>query len=62
MGESVLAAFRRFVLERSARLATGEVADVIAFILSKAKLPAGQTELPADMAALKQIKYVAPKG
>jgi AcrR family transcriptional regulator len=29
-GESVLAAFRRFVLERSARLAAEEVADVIA--------------------------------
>jgi mono/diheme cytochrome c family protein len=42
-------------------LKPAEVADVIAFILNKAKLPAGATELPADMAALKQVKYAAPK-
>ena len=42
-------------------LKPAEVADVIAFILSKSKAPAGTTDLPADMAALKQLKYVAPK-
>jgi len=43
------------------RLTPAEVADVIAFILNKAGLPAGPTELPADVAALKQMKYAAPK-
>ena len=36
-----------------------EVADVIAFMLSKSGFPAGQTELPNDPAALKQLKYAA---
>ena len=43
------------------RLMPAEVADVIAFILNKAGLPAGSTELPADVTALKQMKYAAPK-
>jgi mono/diheme cytochrome c family protein len=43
------------------RLTPAEVADVIAFILNKAGLPAGAAELPADVAALKQLKYAAPK-
>src|SRR6266478_50619 len=43
------------------RLTPTEVADLVAFILSKAGLPAGPTELPADLAALKQMKYMAPK-
>jgi len=43
------------------RLTPAEVADVIAFILNKAGLPAGSTELPADVTALKQMKYAAPK-
>jgi mono/diheme cytochrome c family protein len=47
--------------DKPGSLTPAEAADVTAFILSKAKLPAGQTELPADMAALKQIRYVAPK-
>ena len=42
-------------------LTPAEVADVIAFILNKAGLPAGSTELPADVTALKQMKYAAPK-
>lgn len=42
-------------------LKPAEVAEIIAFILNKSRLPAGQTELPADMTALKQMKYVAPK-
>ena len=42
-------------------LKPAEVADVIAFILSKDGFPAGQTELPSDAAALKQLKYASPK-
>src|SRR5690349_16111905 len=38
-----------------------QVADVMAFILSKGTFPAGQTELPADAEALKAIKFVATK-
>ena len=38
-----------------------QAADVIAFVLQKAAFPAGPTELPADTAALKTIKFVAPK-
>ena len=38
-----------------------QVADVLAFILQKNNLPAGQTELPADADALKGIKFVARK-
>jgi S-disulfanyl-L-cysteine oxidoreductase SoxD len=38
-----------------------ETADVMAFILSKAAFPAGETELPADAAALKEITFVAPR-
>ena len=42
-------------------LTPAEVADVIAFILGKADLPAGQTELAADPAALKAITFIAQK-
>jgi mono/diheme cytochrome c family protein len=42
-------------------LKPAEAADVMAFILSKAMFPAGETELPADAAALKEIKFVSPK-
>ena len=38
-----------------------QTADVIAYLLQKGNVPAGQTELPADLAALKGIKFVAPK-
>ena len=38
-----------------------QAADVIAFILQKGSFPAGHTELPADVAALKAIKFVSPK-
>jgi mono/diheme cytochrome c family protein len=38
-----------------------EAADVIAFLLQKATFPSGQTELPADAAPLKDIKFVSPK-
>lgn len=36
-------------------------ADVIAFLLQKGNFPAGQAELPADVAALKAIKFVSPR-
>ena len=42
-------------------LKPAEVADVIAFILSKGGFPSGQTELPSDAATLKQLKYATPK-
>jgi polar amino acid transport system substrate-binding protein len=38
-----------------------QAADVIAFILQKGSFPAGQTELPADAAAIKAITFVSPK-
>jgi S-disulfanyl-L-cysteine oxidoreductase SoxD len=43
-------------------LKPAEVADVIAFILSKGAFPAGETELPAEAAALKEITFVARQG
>jgi mono/diheme cytochrome c family protein len=44
-------------------LTAAEVADVMAFLLSKARMPAGSTELPGDAAALKTITYAAtPRG
>jgi len=39
-------------------LKPADSADVVAFILSKGSFPAGEAELPADAAALKQIKFV----
>ena len=47
--------------DKPGSLAPAEVTDVIAFLLSKGAFPAGQTELPADAAALKTIKFIAPK-
>jgi mono/diheme cytochrome c family protein len=47
--------------DKPGSLQPNEVADVLAFLLSKATFPAGQAELPADAAALKGIKFVAPK-
>ena len=47
--------------DKPGSLAPAEVADVIAFLLSKGAFPAGQTELAPDAAALKGIKFVAPK-
>jgi len=41
-------------------LKPAEVADVMALLLSKARMPAGSTELPGDAAALKTITYAAP--
>jgi mono/diheme cytochrome c family protein len=34
-----------------------EVADAMAYLFSRAKVPAGQSELSADVATLKQIKF-----
>jgi mono/diheme cytochrome c family protein len=42
-------------------LKPADTADVMAFILSKAVFPAGEVELPAEVAALKEIKFVTVK-
>ena len=42
-------------------LKPAEIADIIAFILKKDSMPAGETDLPSDPSALKAIKLVAPK-
>ena len=42
-------------------LKAADTADVMAFILSKAMFPAGEVELPTEVAPLKEIKFVAPK-
>jgi mono/diheme cytochrome c family protein len=47
--------------DKPGSLPPADVADVIAFVLSKGKFPAGSTELPSDAAALKAIKFVAPQ-
>lgn len=46
--------------DKPGSLTAEQTADVIAFLLQKATFPAGQTELAADSAALKTIKFVAP--
>jgi mono/diheme cytochrome c family protein len=38
-----------------------QVADVLAFLLQKNDLPAGQTELPTTAEALKDIRFLARK-
>jgi mono/diheme cytochrome c family protein len=47
--------------DKPGSLTPADTTDVIAFILSKDGFAAGQAELPADGAALKTIKFVAPK-
>jgi mono/diheme cytochrome c family protein len=47
--------------DKPGTLTPEQAADVIAFLLQKASFPDGQAELPGDSAALKTIKYVAPK-
>ena len=42
-------------------LKPAETADVLAFILSKAMFPAGDTELPVELDKLKQITFATPK-
>ena len=47
--------------DKPGSLTPAQTADVIAFLLSKGDYPAGQTELPADGAALKALKFASPK-
>jgi mono/diheme cytochrome c family protein len=47
--------------DKPGSLTPSEVADVVAFLLSKDKFPAGAAELPADAAPLKAIKFVSPQ-
>lgn len=47
--------------DKPGSLPAADVADVIAFLLSKGQFPAGQAELPVDAAALKAIRFVSPK-
>jgi S-disulfanyl-L-cysteine oxidoreductase SoxD len=42
-------------------LSRQDVADVVAFLLSKGNFPAGQTDLPTQAEMLKDIKYVSVK-
>jgi len=47
--------------DKPGTLKPDQAADVIAYLLQKGSFPAGQSELPTDSAALKNIKFVAPK-
>jgi hypothetical protein len=38
-----------------------QTADILAFILNRAKYPGGTQELPADIATLKTYKFLASK-
>jgi mono/diheme cytochrome c family protein len=38
-----------------------EVVDIMAFIFAKAHMPSGSADLPSETAALKGIRFVAPK-
>jgi mono/diheme cytochrome c family protein len=38
-----------------------DIADLLAFLLSKGGFPAGQTELPSEVVALKPIKFLTQK-
>src|SRR3981081_864153 len=42
-------------------LTPAQYADVMSFVLSANKYPAGQSELPTDAAALKAVKMAEPK-
>lgn len=42
-------------------LKAADVTDIMTFMLSKGGFPSGQTELPTDSTALKQLKFIAPK-
>jgi quinoprotein glucose dehydrogenase len=48
-------------LDRPGKLTRQQNADVIAFVMRANAWPGGKTELPADAAALKQIKIQASK-
>jgi mono/diheme cytochrome c family protein len=47
--------------DKPGTLTPAQTADVIAFLLQKGQFPVGQTELPADVPALKAITFVSPK-
>ena len=47
--------------DKPGSLTPNQAADLIAFLLLKATFPAGQTELPPDIAALKTITFIVPK-
>jgi mono/diheme cytochrome c family protein len=46
-------------LDRPGTLSRQQTADVLAYMLSLSKIPAGTTPLPADTLTLGQIKYVS---
>lgn len=48
-------------LDRPGTLSRQQSADVIAFILKANRWPAGATELPRELAALKEIRIEAVK-
>lgn len=47
--------------DKPGTLTPEQATDVIAYLLHKGSFPTGQTELPADPAALKAIRFVSPK-
>jgi len=47
--------------DKPGSLTPEQTVDVIAFLLKKGSFPAGQADLPTDIAALKQMKFVSPK-
>jgi mono/diheme cytochrome c family protein len=47
--------------DKPGSLTPEQTVDVIAYLLQKGSFPAGQTDLPADSAALKTIKFISPK-
>ena len=46
-------------LDKPGTLSRQQTADVLAFMLSLSKIPAGATPLPAEAGALAQIKYLS---
>ena len=46
-------------LDKPGTLSRQQAGDVLAYMLSLSKIPAGTTPLPADALALGQIKYVS---
>ena len=47
--------------DRPGKLSRAENADILAYILSVNKLPAGNTDLPSDAESLKQVQFDPPK-
>ena len=47
--------------DRPGKLSRAENADILAYILSVNKLPAGNSDLPSDAESLKQIQFDPPK-